>query len=118
MATDINCNWESNRDKVLLRNSQCLEQAVSNALFFDRDDVYWGRRNEIGLSRYLFEFNTVSDFMSLKDLAVAIKDFDKRLTLNQNRSSIQAVGDQMQLRLEIQYAYGPTLHINQTVERT
>lgn len=116
MATDINCNWECNRDKVLLRNDQCLRQAVGNALFFDRDDVYWGRRNEIGLSRYLFEYNDAS-IISMRDLAVAIKDFDSRLTLNQANSAIYNIGDQCQLKLEIQYQYGPTLHINQAVQR-
>jgi hypothetical protein len=118
MATDINCEWTSNQDKTLLRNDQCLRQAVSNALFFDRDDVYWGRRNEIGLSRYLFEFAGVSDFVSMRDLAVAIKDFDHRLTLVQDASSIRAAGDQWHLNLVIQYRYGQTLHINQVVERT
>jgi len=116
MATDINCAWESNRDKVLLHNDQCLRQAVTNALFFDRDDIYWGRRNEIGLSRYLFEFNDAS-IMSMRDLAVAIKDFDRRLTLIENQSSINNVGDQCRLNLVIQCQYGPTLHINQAVER-
>lgn len=118
MATDLNLEWTCAKDNVLIQNEQCLEQAITNALFFNQDEVYWGARNEIGLSRFNFELIGISgDMFTLRELAIAIKDFDRRLTLRESESSIVPVGDQWQLNLVIDYAYGPTVRINQLIER-
>lgn len=118
MAVDINPEWVCKKDNVLLYNEKCMEQNIKNALFFNRDDIYWGGRREIGLSRYLFELmGRDNNFVSMRDLGDAIHRFDRRLSLRENESTIREHGDQWQLHLVIDYGMNRTVTINEIVER-
>jgi hypothetical protein len=118
MATDLNINWKSKRDKTLIQNDECLRQSIQTGLYLSKDSIIWGRGREPDLSSLLFEMmGSGNNMFTMRELGHRIRDFDSRLMLRENESSITAVGDQWQLNLIIEYTYGSPIIINQRISR-
>ena len=97
---DFNLNWESLRDPVVLDSDEVILQAISNVLFINTNEIYFGTGNELGLPDQLFEFiSDISDSLPLREIKAKLRALDSRINLDIASSSITPVGDEYQMHL-------------------
>jgi len=117
MAADLNANWQSKLDPVVLHDDAAMHQAIYNILFFNRNECFFGNGNEVNLSYDLFELIPFDgDTLTIRSISDRITSFDSRLKLIESKSTVRSVGDQYQLHLVIEYDYQKTVTIDQRVQ--
>jgi len=117
MAKDINANWRSKQDPVILYDESAVHQAIYNILFFNRNECFFGEGNEVNISSELFELIPFDgDTLTIRSLSDRITAFNPKLKLIESKSSVRAVGDQFQLHLVIEYDYAKSVTIDQRVQ--
>jgi hypothetical protein len=114
---DINLNWRSKQDPVILYDDAAMRQAIYNVLFFSENECYHGSGDEVNLRSELFTILPISgDSLSIRTISDKLRKFDNRFKLIESASSVTSIGDQYQLHLVIEYDYGKSITIDQRVE--
>lgn len=98
--SDFNCNWQSNRDRVLLEEDDATLQSIINGLFINKNEIYFGDGNEPNLRDFIFSFNELSSMNKLK-LKDSLSKLAPYAVLDIDKTTIKFVGDKAYLTLVV-----------------